>query len=95
MPRGPEETWGHSGSSSEQQDAQLVTCGQGIRESCFHCLPLEAGPAGKPSLPVNAALCWRIKKKKSPDTLPSKYATSFNGAPVQLKLIIKDVDMKS
>lgn len=95
MPRGPEETWGHSGSSSEQQDAQLVTCGQGIRDSCVHSLPLEAGPAGEPSLPVNAALCWRIKKKKSPDTLPSKYATSFNGAPVQLKLIIKEVDMKS
>ena len=49
-PRGPEETWGSSGSSSEQQDVQLVTCGQGIRGSCVLSLPLTTRPTGKPSL---------------------------------------------
>lgn len=33
-PQGPEETRGSSGSSSEKQDVQLVTCGQGVRDSC-------------------------------------------------------------
>lgn len=51
-PRGPEGTRGSFGSSSDQQDVRLVTCGQGIRESCTHGLPPATGPAGKPSLPV-------------------------------------------
>lgn len=52
MPQGPEETWGSSGSPTEQQDVQLVTSGQGIRASCIHSFPLATGATGKPSLPV-------------------------------------------
>ena len=40
-PQRPEETQGSSGSSSEQQDVQLVTCGQGMRGSCVQSLPRQ------------------------------------------------------
>lgn len=51
-PRGPEESWGSFHSSSELQDVQLVTCGQGRRDPCVLSLPLATGPTGEPSLPV-------------------------------------------
>lgn len=50
-PGGPEGTRGSFGSSSDQQDVQLVTCGQGIRESYTLSLPLATGPTGQPSPP--------------------------------------------
>lgn len=85
---------GSSGSSSDQQDVQLVTSGQGIRESCAHSLPPATRPTGKPSLPVT----WLPTAEQSKKFISLRLSSVNVPLPwvgdICLMLIIKEADVE-